>query len=412
MKKVLKLLLLLFVFSLIIQGFFVFFGKGYERTYTRKEKKKSHVIYEKYRSKTSIEPASYTLLIDQNFSFKVFDSLNKDSEIIKEIHSFKDEQYECVYPVFKNKKIKKDVLCKGSYYVYYQNIVGKDKKLDAFVENLPAYNQNDFIDSKVDTIKEPFLTVYKNNIQAGHYTVVQNYRGIYNIKQSKEKPINTLSYYNSDVYEPKIAALASKYFITASYNRSYDFNEIYIIDVTNNSKKELTTKSISLDSFIQGNIDHSVYLLDKSNRVQYKIDSKKKVVTETGRGNTIPFYENGEWIQKDMNEVHKDKSFSNKLEYQNKEYDSIYKSTDGLYYLTKKRNGKIEVSRVNPSYPNQIVFLFKTNELKNISFGKGFIYFSEEGYLKYYSDQTGLRTLGYQSEMNFNNDLKTFTYIK
>lgn len=412
MGKAFKLLLFLFVISLLIQSLFVFLGKGYERTYTVQNGERSYLVSETYEARQKGKPDTYTLLIDNTFSFKIFDNLYKDSQIIKNIYSFKDENYECIYPVFKSKKIKTDVLCKKDTYVYYQKIAGKDSQLDAFVDSIKEYDKTAFIDQKEETEKETFLTVYKNNVQNKHFTIVQNYRGFYNINNQSKRSIDVVSYYDEDIYEPKIAGLASKYFITAAYTGEDTFREMHVIDVTDNSKKTLTTKAISTGSFIEGTLDNTLYLLDKTNRLQYKIDGKRKDVTQTGSGISLPFYENGTWTTKDMNEAIQNMLFSDKKEYENKDYDTILKSNDGYYYLLKKENDKIKVSRVDNLYPNQIIELFTVEEIQNISFGKGFIYFRENGDIKYYSDKTGLRTLAHQSEMVFNKDLKTFTYIQ
>lgn len=411
MKKICQILLVLFIITLFIQTICICMSKGYTLKYNIKEGKKDFLVEEKYISHTKGVKDHYEIVINDTFSFQIYENLHKNSRIIKQIKTYKDDKYTCIYPIFKSKKIKRDVLCTdGDKQIYYQNIKGNEG-LDAFVSRLSTYDASLFKDQKEDIQKEGFLTLYTENLLKDHSFIAQNYKGVYVVNHNK---IRAVSLYDHDVYDPKISAMVSKYFVTADYNEKFSFHKFYILDSTGNSKKEIQTKyDISYESYVQGVVGNSLYLIDPENKRQYEVNIKEqsvRIIGDMSKG--MQFYENGKWSTKDMKEA-----ISAPLYFNMSEKNDIYYRVETVpytsyTYLFRKEKDKVIVSRKDHDEDGKITYLFETDEIRMIQYSKEFIYFATEDTIFYYSDATGLRTLAQHSEFPFNKDLQFFVYAK
>lgn len=419
MKKLFQILLVLSLFGMIIQVMYVLFSETYEMKYQIKEKEKAFVIKEKYTSQKK-EENHYSFTINDTFSFRIYKTFYKNSKLIKSIKYYEDKEYACMYPIFKVQKINMDVLCKqNGKQFYYHTIKGKNKNLDQFVTKLAKYDEAQFLDQKEQKKEREFVTLYTDNLQKNHFVALQSYKGIYMIGSKKEDSLIENKLYNNDIYEPIITGSTEKYYITADYNGKYSFRNFYIVDMITGNKKEINSSyEISYDSYIQGTTGYDIYLLDKEKQRQYKIDVKKKKVSLVGTtGKGIRFYNGKSFVKEDMNKAVKQNIYFSKQEsiYQNKEYDKIERvgtEKSGFYYLYKKVGGKTKVSRTNIDNTDIITDLFETSSIENVFYDKDYIYFLDGRELKYYSDETGLRTLAIHSELTFNKYVKYFVYIK
>lgn len=412
MRKICKLLLFLFGISLLMQAVFVFFGKGYEITYTVKDDEKSFLVKETYRANQKGKDNYYQFLIADTFSFTVFDNLHKDSKLIKQVYYYENDNYKCIYPVFKKEKVQMDVMCKGDTLLYYHTMKGKDSGVDQFVESLKGYRANAFVDTKETVQEERFVKVYQNNLQENHFITLQTYKGIYSIKKDKKRSIGITNYYDHDVYDPTLSAATSHYYVTSTYSGEFDFDGFYVIDMVSNSKKKIESKvPISYNSYIQGTVGTDVYLLDKNSQKQYKIDSKKKTMMETGNAEKgIQYYEDGKWTEESISQsLRSERKFPSKIMYQNEAYSRIEKSNN-FYYLFRNRNGNVEVNRTPIYDTSSITYLFTASDVNHVKYVKDFLYFFENGEIKYYSDQTGVKTVASYSEMNFNKGLNYYIH--
>lgn len=418
MKKLFQILLVFFVFGILVQGIHILFSKGYTIQYDVQTNMDEVKVEESYITNQKNSLSQYQFLIDDTFSFDIYDNLGKDSKLVRKILLYNDDDYICIYPIFKTKKIKMDILCKkDNIQIYYHNIKGKNKSLDTFASKIETYNESLFIDQKEELENQKFLTVYTNDIPKDHYIVTQNYKGItiFNNQKLKETTL-----YTKDVYSPTMSALAGKYFITADYKDSYYFRTFYIVDITKSEKKEIKSPyDISYDAYVEGVYKNAIYIFDPSKNRQYKIDGKKREISLIGDAKKGFMYYNGEsFVQKNMQEIKKEKLiFQNypKASIKETSYISIDKvgtKLTGYYYFYSKVEDKIQVYRSSISNPNQKTYLFETTDMSDIMYNHGHIYFNCDGTIYYYSDQTGLRTILNHSEMSFNKNLRYFSYTK
>jgi hypothetical protein len=416
MNKIVKVILFLFLIAISVQILFTIFGDGHEVLYNIKDKEKTFSVKEIYKqNKKGIEDY-YDIVINDTYSYKIFNNLNKKSNIIKEIKYFEDSGLKCIYPIFKVKSLKLDVQCKnGEYLIFYQNIKGINSKLDKFVNQLENYNESQFLNDTKNKEENTFVVVYRNNMKKDLYFASPSYKGIYLINNNEmHKNIETLEIFNHDVYEPNIIGSVGKYLLVADYNSEYNFDTFHIIDLVTGNKKTIKGKEkISFNSFVQGNYKDSIYLIDKDKKTQYEINIKEEKITLVGntRIGTI-FYKNNKKEKKHINDVIKENlKFSNKIEDTSNKFDEVIETTH-FYYLLKKEKNKMKVYRKNKSGLDLITFLFESDNVSNYSFDKGYMFFMDKDEVKYYSDETSLKTAYKQSEMAFNSSIKYYIYTK
>lgn len=410
MKKIFKILLILFLFMIILEVLFAIFGNGYVLKYNILDGDKSYLVVEEYKANNLFDD-HYEITINDKFYISIYDNLKKDSKLVKNVKYFEDNGLSCVYVTFKSKKINRDVICNiNNRQILYHNIKGYNSKLDEFVNNISNYDSTIFEDNLSNKSQKGLVTVYNNNIASNHFIDVQSYKGIYNIRNGND--IVVLDFYENDVYNPSITISTSKYLISANYKDNYSFDSIYIIDISNNQKKEIKLgESISYDSYFQGVVDDKAYIFDRNSKKQFEINPKKESVKEVGNETSGILYYDGKWESRSALEfVSGEIIFKQKVDYQNDSYDKIEK-TNNFYYLFDYNGNKVKVSRKDLN-SNYITDLFEATDIRNIKYVSDYIYFIEGDNIKYYSDRTGVRTLINYSELNFNNNLDYFVYDK
>lgn len=381
MRKLFNLLVFLFLVGIFFQCFVIFMSKEHHIKYQVVKNKNIFLIEEKYQIIDGKD--RYQFVINGEYVFDVFVSLHKTSRLISDILYYKDDDYTCIYPIFRTKKIKMDVLCKKDHLVFYHTIKGKNKKLDAFVQTISDY---DFSFPSKRKKKFDLLTVYPDAILDHHFIALQNYKGIYHI--SKKDLVVKDSYYTHDIYEPLLSTLKNKYFVSALYKGEDTFDELIIIRLDKNIQKKLKIPSVSVSSafhFINGQI----YLEDSVNQNIYLIYPEKRTY-------------------KKVSLLPKSSLFS---KFKNKQYDKI-EETPYYYYLYKKIDNKVKVSRVFKENTDVIVDLFTVSSLEKVKYYDSFLYFISDGHLYYYSDSTGLRKVVTYEELRFNKTLNYYVYIK
>ena len=320
MKRVVQILILLFVFYYLIQLIFSFFDKGYEITYTKNIDDKEINIKEVYSANIKDERNNYyfEIKVDNNvFYLKTYDNFKKMKNIINDIKYFKSGDYTCILPIYRGNKILTDIICQtGQSTTYYHNIRGINSQLDNFVDNIEEYNINQWLDNETETNRLGNVYVYKNNLDSNLYLGLTNYKGLYKINENVSNKIISIDVFKDDIYNPKINTQISHYYLVADYNENYEFNKFYLIDFLKKETETIESKhKISINSYIQGVVGNSVYLIDIDNKKQYEIDIKSKKIIEIGNSDSnVKFYNAGDWEERNMFEVIKSEE---KFIYQN-----------------------------------------------------------------------------------------------
>lgn len=414
MKKLFGLLVFLFVMYLIIQISFRIFDKGHSIEY----KLDNFNIKEVYVQNVKNETDNYyfEITIDNSmFNFETHKNLNRNSKVIKKVNYFKNSNYECIFPEFRDNTFVTDVICKKEQIVYYyDSLKGKDPELDNFANKLGIN-----LDESENVLKQNGNLYIYDNIVENHYIGIEDYKGIYSVNSSAiYKKINL---FDKDIYNKQITAIVGKYYISADYNEKYDFHEFKIINLENYSESTIVSnESISLDSYVQGVVGNYVYIIDRSNKVQYELDVKHKTIISVGNENTgIRIYKNGVWEDGNIYEaINKDLLFtkySTNNTLNSKEYyrvDKVGNNLSGYYYIYKKTNNSYEVYRTPVQNTTNLNYLFRTSDINNVIYLGEYVYYSDKNYIKYFNEVTGVKTLAQYNDLEFNKNLKFYLYIK
>ena len=421
MKKLVRLLTILVVLYFGIEISFVNLSKGHNLEYKIKSNKKIFNIKEIYVQRTKKEKTNYYFEIkvdDTIFNYQTYNNYKRANYIIKKIDYYEDSSYKCINIKDKEEQSISDILCiKDNIEYYYNSIKGQDKELDKFVSNLKGYKK--YTDNKKEQIKATPITLYTKNIVDKHYIALQNYKGIYLI--NKKDKVKNVSIFKNDIYTNESSIVSNNFYISADYNQKYKFHEFYLVNIKNGKKKRLASDDeISLDSYIQGTVDKEIYLFDKSSKLQYRINLKNKTVNVSGRTSEgIQIYKDdkfeiGSAYDASTNKVLFNKYTSN-TKFNNKEYarvDKVGNIKSGYYYLYEKNKDSYNVYRVSIQNKNILTYLFTIDDIENIYYYDDYVYFKDGKYIKYYQNNTGIKTLLKNNEFEFNKSLKFGLYVK
>ncbi|MBE6159710.1 MAG: hypothetical protein E7157_01530 [Lactobacillales bacterium] len=421
MEKLIKLLVILLVLYFGIELSFINLNKGHNLEYKIKENDNTFYIKEIYTKKRKNEINNYYFEIKLNediYNFQTYKNYKNANYIIKNIEYFSNDNYKCVYLKDKEEKQISDVICLNNDIQYfYSNIEGKDKEVDEFVKKLKGYKKNkENLKNKIDA--KPVI-LYRDNIIDNHYLYVENYKGIYLI--NKKDNVKNISLFKNDLYKNEISILNNENYITADYNEEYGFHEFKLVNIINGKKSEIISNDeISLDSYMQGSIDKEVYLFDKSDKKQYRINLKSKIVSLSGnKSKGIEVYKNNKLTTDSAYKAAKQEVLFNKYtvdsKFNDKEYEKVEKignKLSGYYYLYEKDGNKYKVYRVNVQNKKILTYMFTTDDIKNIYYYEDYIYYKDGIYIKYYQDDIGTKILLKNTEFEFNKTINFGLYVK
>ena len=301
-------------------------------------------------------------------------------------------------------------MCKnGNDIENYTNIKGKYADIDQFVLTLKKYNPSNFIDSSDSKITNNSIIYYKENNTENNTIALENYKGLYLIKDD----IKNIKLFNKDVYTKNISGFIDNYYVVANYNKEFDSNEIYLINLNDGKKTTLTRdKAISLDSIYQGVVNNKLYFIDKSNKIQYEV-TKDRINKYGDINSNIKVYKNKKWDEISfrksttneyiMSDYKIDNTFNN-IKYE--KVDKIGNKFSGYYYLYEKRNGEYKVYRVNTRNINIRKYLFTTTNINNVVYKDDIVYYINKDTIYKYSEKSGNKSILKSSELEFNDNIK------
>lgn len=405
MKKLFFMLLILFLLYLGIQFAFYWFSDGQENEY--KIKKDNNTFEVKEISDFDNNNYLYEIKIKETlFSFQIFNDYSKSSKVLTDIYYYNEDGYECILPIFKDEKIFTDIMCMNNgSLIYYHNL--KNDKIDTFATSIPLYNKNNFIDNCESETKEG-IKIYKNNLIDKHYIGLTNYKGFYNVSKEFNSLVYNISLFSKDVYNQKLGSFIDNYYVVADYNEKNSFNKINVINlVTLKSSTIVSDKAISLDSYIQGIVDHKLYLYDKDNNIQYEIDPKEERIIRLS--SEIKYYD-GKWSTMSVKDAKDEKKFiTTKVDYEDSNYAKI-DQTDNYYYLYKKNGNKYDCYRINKQNQSGLIYLFSTDSLELINYVDNYVYFIEDNVINVFNDAIGIKKIIDYKEIEFNKNIKFNVY--
>ncbi len=401
MKKKFALLFTLFILYMVLNLIFNF-SKKYSADYNIFSDDEKFVISEQYNIAVK---KNYFLTITHNDIVYSYQFGNKyfGKKIVKDIKYYKDDNMECILPIFKNSELIFDITCQdynSDFQVYYHNISKKDNKIEQLYD---GYDNSKFLDNNDNYNTINLFDIYVDNIGKNKFSV-ETYKGIININKS----VKEVNIFKKDIYNKEIHAYTDNYYIVANYNDVYEFNKFFVVNLSNNSVNELSFNfKISFDSYIQGIDGDYIYLLDTENKKQYKIDCKSMSITEIGSLNKgVRVYKNGVWSDTSFNNVLENNEgfdFKNNTTYVN---DNIIIDKQNNYlYKYVKYNDRYNVYKSNLITPNIRLYLFYTNNYNKIIYKDGNVYFQNDDIIWLYNEFSGLKKIIQSNELLFNENI-------
>lgn len=414
MKKLFKIFVLL---CIIYFGILLIQRKmtsGHHISYIVNTQNEKFEIEETYQ-KNKNNQAGYLLTIRVNDAvFPIPIALEKkNKKLVDDVYYFENKEYVCIYPVGKNLKL--DVLCENKETIYpYHNIRGVDLEIDQFVLSLENYDSAVFMDNRSILKTDAGISIY-NHVISDHMIGMETYKGLYVLDASNL--LRKKNLFTSDIYQKSVKIFDKQYYIVGDYNQNYEFHEFSVVNMQNMKvSKIISNKAISLDSYIQGVVDNSLYLLDRTNKRQYKIDLSSKTVKKIGDTDLgVQMYLDGKWSTMTMYEVLRgDTYFKNTIlpeEIDPTLYEA-YQQVGKYYYLYQKEENGYAVYRIQEESPEIRYYITTLSDTYQVGYIGDYFYWKEKDSIYYYHDSIGSRIVIKNPEMEFNSDLQFGIYIK
>ncbi len=192
----------------------------------------------------------------------------------------------------------------------------------SYVDSYIAKEKDNPKTNKINTIND--IEVYNKDY---NYFIWNGY-GLTNILTSKK-----YNFLKNEHYENDISIRFNDYIVFADYDESREFSKLYIFNYEKLKIEEFEFDyKISTDSYFNGYIDNYIYLFDRKNKCQYKIDIVKKKISISSTNDYAIGYDSK------LDEVKlSDFIYSNVL-FSKEELINYYINDKKLYYKYYKSN--------------------------------------------------------------------------
>ena len=242
--------------------------------------------------------------------YSINKDFNRQNMVINSIKRFDENGLSCIMPVFKDNSIS-EITCKnGDGLVSYSYLKQQGNgSVNSFVSNLKTEGYNSFSWENGNDFEQ-----YKNmqvaiNFPEEFGATIWGYNKLYLIKKGEYKESNLFSEKRLD---NSLAALAGNYYVTLNTDdgdKSTTFERIYLINVKDGLKDPLFIEEenggISRNIYFAGVVGKKVYIVDKTNKKEYEINTADKSIKVVGSETlSTGLYYNGEkMVNVDINEL-------------------------------------------------------------------------------------------------------------
>lgn len=400
MKKLFRLLVVLFILFYSFQVLFVYIGNGHTVDYKIEDDGKIFLVHEEFKSNDKKDKNNYYLRIsmgDTIFDILTYEDFKRSSEIVKKIKYFEDDNYKCIFVKYRNNLVLNDVLCNdGNYTIPYHSIEAPSVELKTFVAHLllENYDEKKWVDNKLVDSGNDIVSLYNNNMIQNHFVGILMNNSLYRFNYIENIGNNNLS--QNEIGGIKL--FINDKFVTLDYkDKNIMTSRIYYI--TSSEYYDLSYNEKITSPVLLGSYNDSVFIYDKASKEEYEIDTKSKKILEVGSGDTtIKYYMNGEWKNDKISNIDVENlDFGSEYDsnYSNNNFDKTIKvgNKSGFYYYFKFRNNMYDIYRSTFNNKNNLTYLLTVTSIKNVQFVDDFVYYIDKNSLKYYSDNYGYRTL-------------------
>lgn len=415
MKKYVRIFLSLIFLFIVFHFFSLFLYRGKTTNYTLKTEDKKYQIHEEYiRNKNNTSNHYYIeIKFDEFlFNFRVDDIFDRKSYVVDTIYLFQNQQYTCILPIFLNSSIQTDILCENDGIIYpYLQLKNKSLELDKFAISMEEHG---YLKDKNEIGSSSYgMDIIKGNLISSHTLIIPSYRGIYLINSKEKNAISSIDLFKEDVYAQTIQALAANYYVVADYDSSYTFHTFKLVDLSTKKVSSIySDDAISMNSYVQGVIDNCIYIIDRSNQKQYKIDVLNKKVTLIGNSKKGILYYNGiDFETKSIYDALNSDMLFDVYSIESSIYDYVYEYDD-VYYSYLKNSDGYDVYISYEENPSLYTYGFFLSSIDKVKYGSGFLYYIDGNMIYCYRFKSGAVPIVLYDEFLYNVKLDFFVYGK
>lgn len=386
MNRIKKIILVIFLLVLVYFGYRILI-KEHEVSYTiDKYRIKEHFYINKnhyYDLIISKDKLNYTYTLDKN--------LSKEKRIIKEIKTYKSNNLVCIVPIYKedielnvycdldNEEVSNDYLIK----TYNNDFKIIKKKIKKYKIKYPS-NKNIYKKYKKNT-------VFQNNILDNYNYYIWNYKGILILNNKELKYQKILNY---DLYDNIMAVSIDRYYVLFENTDVNGIKNIYYYDSKNKKLNTFKLKEkLSKDSYINGVVDNYIYVTDRKNKKEYKINILKKIITQVDDDINYIIYQNNK-----KKELSKSDFFMNDQYFDNT-YTVDNKIKDNNYYYYYKNNRIYKSLDTNKKHSK---LLLELEDIKEWKVYNDIIVIMAKDTIYQYTEKEGLRKIVKSNELKYN----------
>lgn len=415
MKKALPILFIIAILGLVLQAVVIVFTVEKTSEYTLLTKDNEYQIKEHLEvideesyyniGITDKEGSVYTVFLKKN--------LNKQTEIIRDIRTFKTDNVSCIYPIFR-RDVTANLTCLYDGEVvsfdYLKQIGNNDIKGIVDVLKSEKYTHKSW-DDKESTKKNLYsegkgIEVYKDNILKDYVFLIWRYKGLYILKSDN---LYIKDYLETDIYDNSLSAIVGRYYVTANKRtNSFKVSELIYYNTKDLGRGSIALpNALSSDIYFNGVDKNLLYITDVGKKKQYSVDPAYEKVEEVGN-ETDGFISINDGKKKtvEASEFLKEKVYFNGIFIENdkisKKYgEDVQIKQDGYFYYFKTKDGKIYRSHIDS--PTDAEVLFKFDNMTEWKVKNGDVLVAAGDMVYFYNEEEGLMPIAKNSELVYNN---------
>lgn len=373
MKKSGVYLILFFILLLIYELCFNYLKSDHDIQYILITEENEYKINESF-IRDSNQNTYYIKVTDKDNSyvFGVDNRFNKRKNIVKAVNEYEKDNVKCINLLLIDDKTS-DTICSkdGELYSYYY--LKDELKIEEIDYYLESYDKDN-----TDTIFYDNLNVYKAVMDKNEYLLFHLPKDIVNFHDEDATSFRFATY---DNYKNTHGYLIGKFYVIPRMTNQPELYDYLIYDVTKNNVENLTLgTTISTNSYYNGDYNGELYITDRTNLRQYKLNpgSKKVELISTVQEKAYVYNYGVEDRVSIYTLVDNNIKFNSTSEkYSNIDYDEIFESNSYAYFV---KNGSFY--KVYEKYPDVKILQFKANEPHNIILRNDVLYYIEYNQLK------------------------------
>ena len=395
MKRTVSYILIFILVILVYQLIVVFFANSHEVNYEIVSDNNNYKINEKYVRDDNGDGYYLSISIgDKNYTYYTNNYFNKQKRIIKNIKSYEEKDYLCIYPVDINQENSFEVLCSDGKETYSSHYLENKIDVKKFYKEIGTYSKH--LQNLEVTYDYNNMSFYKNNFYNNEYLKIYRYKSLYVFNKYKNYDIQ---FSNKDIYKNNLGVYIDEYFFVPIINSNL-IKSYYLINCLNNEKQTIDLdQELSTNIYILGTLKNKVYIFDLNNKLEYELstDGSFKQIGNVNDGFTM--YKKGRWEDTSIteftnNRITIEKTITDELKYN---YENIYELDNSYYFVSENKLYKTYKKNLESK-----ILLLELNNYSNLQVSDDKVYYVSGEYLYRY-DQYGLKTLVKNNEFNYNN---------